>query len=395
MENNELLNHDVNYDNKNEFDDSEEIVNNELLGYDIAVFYNTYNLSVLLKWIEEKKLIVPKFQRSYTWDRKQASAFIDSLLRGLPIPSFFIYDDRENNKYLIIDGQQRLISLYKYIIEKKFKDGEKEFRLVGESIHNNWKELTFEELEDYKDKLEDTLLNVTTIRSIGNEKDQTPLYIIFQRLNTGGTPLRAQEIRMAINYGELAKYIDDIASDSALKKWEFLRTSEEKNNDNTTRIQEFLLKIFAYYFEYNENKLSGSSMRSFLDNFFHNQKDFDSGNGIGVKKYSKTQFETVFFMIKDIANNLDEKYFIPFGNKPIGSFAIAILIGIIDYYIKSQLGGKIDYNKIKDSISKWKSCTLKEEFEEIFQPRRTSLESVRKQIEKSVQYFAEALNEKN
>ena len=89
----------------------EEIDSNKLTAYDIAVFYNTYNLSTILKWWGGK-LVVPDYQRSYVWNLKQASEFVDSMLRGLPIPSIFFYDDTENSRFLVVDGQQRLKSLY-------------------------------------------------------------------------------------------------------------------------------------------------------------------------------------------------------------------------------------------------------------------------------------------
>lgn len=78
----EMLDEDL----QNDLD--EEIDNNKLMAYDIAVFYNTYNLSTLMKWWG-KKLVIPDFQRTYVWSIKKASEFVDSMLRGLPVPSMF------------------------------------------------------------------------------------------------------------------------------------------------------------------------------------------------------------------------------------------------------------------------------------------------------------------
>ena len=380
---------------KNYDDDSEKIEDNNLLGYDISVFYNTYNLSVLMKWIEKGKLIVPEFQRSYTWDKKQASSFIDSLLRGFPIPSLFIYEDRDTDKYLIVDGQQRLLSLHKYITGK-FNKEEKPFKLIGESIHKKWVDKAFNELGDDKDKLEDTLLNITTIRQVKTDGDRTSIYIIFQRLNTGGTPLKAQEVRMAISYGELAKYIDEISNRTVFSKWSFLTTEKEKNSNNNYRIQEFLLKIFAFYFEYVNGTLSGGSMRGFLDIFFDKEKNFDNPikKDGSLKYYSKSEFEKIYYIIENVVDELDEADLSPFGEKPMLSFAVAVLIGIVYYYINVNPSERINYSIIKKSIPKWKTKIGIQKFEELFQPRRTSLGSVKEQIEASIEFFKEVLNGK-
>ena len=84
----DMINGEDGSENDEEDDADEVINNNKLTAYDIAVFYNTYNLSTLLKWWG-KKLIVPEFQRSYVWSKNKASEFVDSVLRGLPVPSLF------------------------------------------------------------------------------------------------------------------------------------------------------------------------------------------------------------------------------------------------------------------------------------------------------------------
>ena len=389
--NDKVLERNYNIDNDYNIDDDSDLIeNNDLLGYDIAVFYNTYNLSVLMDWINKEKLVVPEFQRSYVWDIKQASSFVDSLLRELPVPSFFIYDDRDNGKYLIVDGQQRLKSLYKYMKEQKFNG--KEFKLIGESIHQKWVNKTFDELGDYKDKLNDTLLNVTTVRAVGKNNDRTSLYIIFQRLNTGGTPLNAQEIRMSISYGELARFIDDISCNELFDRWLFLRTDKDRRGANYYRVQEFLLKVFAYYFEFTNNRLSGGSIRSFLDTFFDNEKDFElpKQKKGGIVYYSKSEFEKVYNIIESVVKNIEQDD-ITFGEKPIPSFVIAVLIGIINYYIRVNSKARIDYKKIKDAIKKFKD---KDDFEAIFQIRRTSLDTIKSQVEISINHFIEVFDGK-
>ena len=255
-----------------EIDVDEVIDNNKLMAYDIAVFYNTYNLSTLIKWWG-KKLVIPDFQRAYVWTLKQASEFVDSILRGLPVPSMFFYDDSDNSRYLVVDGQQRLSSLYAYIQKQEYA-GEK-FCLKG-NIHPNWKGKSYPELEEEdKERLDDALMNITLMRQLAPDDGQSAMYLAFQRINTGGKTLKAQEIRMAVSYGPLALYIDELAKDKRFDKWDFLRTKAQREHDDCSPIQELLVKFFAYYFSYPDNYVGGST-RDLLDEFFDQQKDFDS-----------------------------------------------------------------------------------------------------------------------
>ena len=268
-----------------------EKTNNELTAYDIAVFYNTYNLSALMKWWG-KKLIVPDFQRSYIWNQKQASEFVDSILRGLPVPSMFFYDDTENNQLLVIDGQQRLTSLYKYIEEKKFND--RPFKLIGD-IHSGWINKDYDNLKDNdRERLNDTLLNITVMRQLRPNDGQSSMYLAFQRINTGGRSLNSQEIRMAVSYGPLSRMVSKLATESVFNQWLFLRTEADRKNNNYSRIQELIVRFWVLLFS-DERPLSGT-IRSSLDSFFSNNKDFNmpARRKIDNKYYSEEELLTAF-----------------------------------------------------------------------------------------------------
>src|SRR5215213_8856197 len=86
--------------------------------YDITASPNDFNLLTLFSFIDAGAVKIPGFQRNYVWDIKRASRLIESLLIGLPIPQIFLYEDKRNS-FLVIDGQQRLMSIY-YFIKKKF-----------------------------------------------------------------------------------------------------------------------------------------------------------------------------------------------------------------------------------------------------------------------------------
>lgn len=361
----------------------EEFSDNKITAYDLAVFYNTYNLSTLLKWWDTGKLVVPEFQRSYVWGQKKASEFVDSMLRGLPIPSMFFYEDVENNRYLVIDGQQRMRSLFRYMRDGKFDD--KTFKLKG-NIHPNWKDKSYNELEqDDRDRLDDSLMNITVMRQIMPGSDQSVMYLAFQRINTGGVTLKAQEIRMAVSYGDFAKYLNELSMDKRFNKWKFLRSKSQITNNNSSPIQEFILKFWTYYFTY--PKFQGSSTREMLDIFFAEQKDFDAPKKKkqGVEYHSKEEFEEAFNAAFDDINSLSIDDITPF-DKPTQTFLETIWVGLT--YRKLKEKKSINRNELPRYISQWKESLGEERFSELFQSRRTSsAKSVKDRITEGINYF--------
>ncbi|RRR71420.1 MAG: DUF262 domain-containing protein [Candidatus Viridilinea halotolerans] len=91
--------------------------------YDITSSPNDFNVLTLFNFIESGAIKIPGFQRNYVWDIKRASRLIESLLIGLPVPQIFLYEEKRN-KFLVIDGQQRLMSIY-YFIKERFPKKEK------------------------------------------------------------------------------------------------------------------------------------------------------------------------------------------------------------------------------------------------------------------------------
>ena len=174
--------------------------------FDITTYPADYTLSVLWQMYKQGNITIPLFQRGFVWTQNQASALIESFLMGLPVPSIFFYIDNEN-KNLVIDGQQRLMSIF-YFFEGYFgqeneKGKRQTFRLSGLNKKSPYYNLKFEEMEDEdKRKLEMTVLRAINIRQLSPKNDDSCMYHIFERLNTGGTPLTSQEIRNCVYRGE-------------------------------------------------------------------------------------------------------------------------------------------------------------------------------------------------
>src|SRR5208282_2250435 len=95
--------------------------------YDISATPNDFNVLTLFSFIESGAVRIPGFQRNYVWDIARASKLIESLILGLPVPQIFLYE-KARNRFLVIAGQQRLMSIY-YFIKMRFPVQEKRVEL--------------------------------------------------------------------------------------------------------------------------------------------------------------------------------------------------------------------------------------------------------------------------
>ena len=82
--------------------------------YDISASPNDFNILTLNSFIDSGIVEIPGFQRNYIWDIKRASKLIESIIIGIPIPQIFLYE-KGKNKFLVIDGQQRYMTIYYFI----------------------------------------------------------------------------------------------------------------------------------------------------------------------------------------------------------------------------------------------------------------------------------------
>ncbi len=113
--------------------------------------------------VESGAVRIPGFQRNFVWDQVRASKLIESLILGIPVPQLFLYE-QSRNRFLVIDGQQRLMSIY-YFIKRRFPKKErrvelrmifdKEGKMPEEVLHND---VYF---DDFTLKLPETLPNKT------------------------------------------------------------------------------------------------------------------------------------------------------------------------------------------------------------------------------------------
>ncbi len=228
--------------------------------YNITSYGADYDVRGLVDRLVKGDIIVPPFQRAYVWKQTDASSFIESLLLGLPVPGIFLSTEKEANKLLVIDGQQRLRTLQffysGFFDPKPTEEKKKIFKLV--EVQPQFEGKTYETLsEKDKRRLDNAILHATIIKQETPLDGDTSIYHIFYRLNAGGMILKPQEIRRAAFHGPLLDKITELNSHAAWR--EIFGKVNKRLKD-----EELILRFIALYFDANTYT---KPMEEFLNSF--------------------------------------------------------------------------------------------------------------------------------
>lgn len=187
--------------------------------------------------IQSGEIVIPDFQRKYVWPPKKASKLIESFLLGLPVPQVFLYQEAERRDLLVVDGQQRLLSSH-FFLSGFFEDRTTPFRLRG--VKSKWEGKAFNDLDEGdKRRLKNYILRATIFEQI-DPADSKSVYEIFERLNTGGMPLTAQEVRNCVNRGNINSFVDQVNKEPS---WRALLGRSEP--DKRMKDIEMVLRVLA------------------------------------------------------------------------------------------------------------------------------------------------------
>ncbi len=344
------------------FENDVEVENEDLFpteNFKLTTTPNDFNISTIISFLDAGIFKIPNFQRNYVWDINKASRIIESLLIGLPIPQMFLYE-KARNEFYVIDGQQRMMSIYFFIkgrfpkdttrVLLKQKVGEKSFiepsfladdtyfsnfslKLDSRSNpqRNKFHNLKYQTLDDM-DKI---TLDLSTIRNmiikptIESEENSQAMFEIFNRLNSGGMNLNHQEIRMSLYNCDFIYAIQQL---NLNQHWRNLLN--KPTPDLRLKDVETILRFFGMLLAGNEAWKPNSkeeikveysnSILAFLNNFSNAAKylnsaditflsdlwsrfmtecsqyssaDFNFSNEISSNKISITFFEATFYAV--------------------------------------------------------------------------------------------------
>lgn len=202
----------ISWDDRDQFEDEATAENEDDIRTAVQDFEqlliapSDWTVSTIYELIGKQLQLDPAYQRRNVWQVKAKSQFIESLLLGIPIPQILLASKAgQKNSFLVLDGKQRLNTI-KEFIDGRYSDG-KVFKLKGLRIltvleNKTWADLKSD--DDWADRLRNEPLRTTVLRGWENE---SVLYEIFYRLNSGSVKLSPMELRMSLLPGDFLKFI--------------------------------------------------------------------------------------------------------------------------------------------------------------------------------------------
>ncbi len=232
--------------------------------FQITAYGADYPVDALVHRIQSRDIHIPtfepdgndgtvnSFQRKFIWKKSQCDRFVESLLLGLPVPGIFLVSQADS-RLLVLDGQQRLRTL------QAFYDGTFQNKpYVLENVQPELEGKSYLTLgEDERRKLDNSIIHATIVRQDEPADHQRSIYMVFERLNTGGTSLQPQEIRVALYGGPFMHFLRNMNNNDAWRQIYGNRSSHFKDH-------ELILRFLALLYEGDAYK---SPMRDFLNSF--------------------------------------------------------------------------------------------------------------------------------
>ncbi|HHU0774525.1 DUF262 domain-containing protein [Enterobacter hormaechei] len=312
------------YEEKQYEDESETYPIDE---FQLTTTPNDFNIITIISFIKSKVFKIPNFQRHYVWDIKRASKLIESLLIGLPIPQIFLYE-QDKNEFLVIDGQQRLMTLY-YFVNGVFPRKEKRSELrrifedngnipanilsndeyftkfnlkldgLSDTQKNKFNGKNYETLNEFQ-----TTLNLATIRNmiikpVAQDSEDGAMFEIFNRLNSGGMNLSPQEIRMSLYHSDFLLRLISLNENQTWRSILSKNIVDMRLSDIEAILRTFAMCLFTSQYK--------SSVSGFLNNFSNYAKTYNTQD-INL-------FSDIWNGFMDSVKGIDEIHFRTGGNR--------------------------------------------------------------------------------
>ena len=279
----------------NQIQIEEDIVRSETDGYitdpfstkDIKISNAVISLSSLINRLKYEEIdLNPDFQRhADLWRPTNMSRLIESILLKLPLPIFY-FDVSDPDRWIVVDGLQRLSTIKKFVVDKKLRLKNLEFLKVLDGK-------SYDDLERNLKRIIDETQIVTY--QIEAQTPKKVRYSIFNRINTGGLSLNAQEIRQALNQnGNGIKFLGECSNEEVFKRVVSVPSKRMLDRELILRFVAFKLTLNAFM------DFPFSNMGEFLDD---SMEKLDSADEKRLTKLKENLLETLEFSEKVLGEN--------------------------------------------------------------------------------------------
>ncbi len=327
--------------------------------YSISSYGVDFDIAGLVRRLKEGDIVLPSFQRGYVWEISRASQFVESLLLGLPVPGIFLSTVESNQKLLVVDGSQRLRTLKMFY--------ENDLELID--VQKQFLGLTYSSLQPTdRRRLDNSILHATVVRQEDPSDDNSSVYFVFRRLNTGAMPLKPQEIRAAIYGGLFNQFLDEVNSNPI---WRDLYG--KSSPDQRRRDQEMILRFFALYF-YSQDY--ARPMEDFLNRYMVKNRNLQFQSKVELLRIFENTIEV-------IQKCLGKKAFRLRGPLNVALFD-AVMVGVA-----KRLQNKGDIPSCDSLNGQYTKLLADQTFVDAITKATATEEHVKQRIERGIRYFAD------
>lgn len=262
----------------------------ELPPTDIVAYNELRSCADLYRMHTQGKLeISPDFQRDLVWPGPAQTRFIDSLIKRLPIPSMCFGYDHKAEKWLVIDGLQRISTIVRFLKGEDWKLSKLDDidpEIAGVSVAAI--KTSDDDIHRFYERVENLTIPITVLRCDYSKKNHMEyIFTIFHRLNTGGMKLNNQEIRNCIFGGPFNRMLRELDDH---KSWRKLNRMKSGESYRFTK-QELMLRFFA--FSDRRSKYTGH-LAKFLNDYMHDNR-YESGETLDrMRTYFKETVDCVY-----------------------------------------------------------------------------------------------------
>lgn len=277
-----------------ELEDSGSYITEPFDPEQIDVVTRNPTVALLLSRIKRGLLdLAPDFQRhAGIWNDVNQSKLIESLLLRIPLPTFYAAEgvNGDGDNWVVVDGIQRLTAISRFMIPEVV--GREPLRLRELGYLEKLNGFRFEDLPNrLKTRLEETEVVLHLIRKGTPEEVK---FNIFARINTGGLPLSAQELRHALIPGQGRELLAELAESPS-----FLDATLTSVSTGRMADREMVLRFIAFYLsapaEYRSQDFDG-----FL------RDAMKATNGLSDGELERVR--TAFFVAMDAARSIFGKH---------------------------------------------------------------------------------------
>lgn len=354
-----------------------KIVTQQQLLNDITKSRNTLQTDKLdmsfgeiMSMYEKEELIInPEFQRLYRWTDYQKTRFIESIIIGIPIPPIFVAED-QNGRWEVVDGLQRLSTIFSF------------FGILKNHDNNNWALEDGELISSIEGYTHSTLplkiqLNLKRaacrVEIIKWDSEYDLRFELFNRLNTGGSPLTNQEIRNSL-YRSISSKFNDFLKELAAYTPFITAVNITDQRVQQLYLEELVLRFLSLYgMKHKINKGIAIYMTDFMK------------ESVQDPNFNYSQYRMIFKKTFDILATLGEGIFVSKNKEFSTAIYDTTTIGIAK---NLHLYGTVTPSVLKRKIEEIKS-------DEIYQKMvRSGGNNSIQRVEKRLQYANEIFGKK-